>query len=117
MMTTLDKNLWRIVVAAACLLTSSLLAVAQTLTPADFADEGVTGQNHDLLGLQHNRFRLGTIANQVVIGIVNGDRLHGIGVIEQKQQRLIAMPARDRFHPLRCGETALHPRDPHRIVR
>jgi len=41
MMTTLDRNLWRIVIAVACLLTSSLIALAQTLTPADVADEEV----------------------------------------------------------------------------
>jgi len=41
MMTMLDRNLWRIVLAVACLLTSSLIALAQTLTPADVADEEV----------------------------------------------------------------------------
>jgi len=41
MMTTLDRNLWRVALAAACLLTSSLIALAQTLTPADVADEEV----------------------------------------------------------------------------
>ena len=37
----MHRNLWRIVLAVACLLTSSLIALAQTITPADVADEEV----------------------------------------------------------------------------